>query len=71
MPRFKIKHTAPVWEETFIEVEVTEEQAKRLRETDYELVDDLISDAILSDSASVQIVGGIESMDADYDIEEV
>lgn len=70
MPRFKIKHTAPVWEETFIEVEVTEEEAERIRDRDMDLIDDLLNNAVLNDQATIQVAGGIDSLDADYDIEE-
>ncbi|KKK63101.1 hypothetical protein LCGC14_2997690 [marine sediment metagenome] len=69
MPRFKIVHNAPVWERTVTWVEVTDEQAARIHD-DPELVDDLLSKAILNDEAIIEVTGGIESMDSDYEIEE-
>jgi hypothetical protein len=73
MPQVTIRHTAPVWEETLVTVEVTEEHYSRLvgDDTDYELVDELLTAAVLADEATIQVTTGIDSMDADYEIKGV
>ena len=73
MPQIRIRHTAPVWEETLVTVEVTDEQYARLTgdDVDYELADELLNAAVLADEATIQVTQGIDSMDSDLDIEEV
>jgi hypothetical protein len=70
MPDITIRHTAPVWEETLVTLEVTQEQHDRLvgEDTDYELADELLNAAIMTDAATIQVTGGIDSMDADWEI---
>lgn len=71
MPIIKIRHTAPVWEETLAEIEVTQEEFDRLTgdDTDYELADSLLQKAILADEATIEVTSGIDGMDADFEIE--
>ena len=66
----RIRHTAPVWEETLLEVEVTDEQAESLLgdDPDYELIDALLNAGIMDDSATIQVTVGIDSMDADIEV---
>ena len=73
MPQIRIRHTAPVWEETLVTVEVTDEQYARRTgdDVDYELADELLNAAVLADEATIQVTQGIDSMDSDLDIEEV
>jgi len=69
MKTIKIRHTAPVWEETLLEVEVTDEQAANLLgdAPDYEFRDVLINQAVIDGTATIQVTTGIDSMDADYE----
>ena len=73
MKRIKIKHTAPVWEETLFEVEVTDEQAENLLgdDPDYEFRDVLINQAVIDGTATIQVTMGIDSMDADVEVTSV
>jgi len=73
MKTIKIRHTAPVWEETLLEVEVTDEQAANLLgdAPDYEFRDVLINQAVIDGTATIQVTTGIDSMDADYEVTEV
>ena len=73
MRRVKIRHTAPVWEETLAEVEVTQEEFDRLTgaNTDYGLADRLLTAAIMADDTTIQVTGGIDGMDADWQIKGV
>jgi hypothetical protein len=70
MKYIKIRHTAPVWEETLLEVEVTDEQAANLLgdERDCELLDKIIMQAIADGVATVQVTVGIDSMDSDIEV---
>lgn len=73
MPRFKIKHIQPVWEETTIWVEVSDEEAEMLREDsdafDYDYAHKLLNDAICKDEACIEVTGVIEGMDDELEVE--
>lgn len=75
MPEFKIVHNEPVWERTVAHVTVSEKVAKKLREGsddyDEEVADKLLAKALEDGSATVEVAGRIESMDADMTIEEI
>ncbi len=73
MKLIKIRHTAPVWEETLFEVEVTDDQAADLLgdDPDYEFRDVLINQAVMNGTATIQVTTGIDSMDADFEVTEV
>lgn len=62
---FRIRHTAPVWEETLLYVDAPN---KEWVEENYER---LLEEGIASDEATIQVTTGIEGVDSDVEVEAV
>lgn len=71
MKHIRIRHNVPVWEQTFLVVELDDDEADIILSGDQEAVDALLIAGIESGKATVQVTGQIESMDGDYEITEL